>query len=124
MAGEELRSAGPGAVMPVASSSEFAEFVAGQLAGAGEITYRKMFGEYGFYCDGKFFGCISDDQFFVKITEPGKEFMPDGETAPPYEGAKPYFLIENLDDAEFLGELTRITCAALPEQKPRWKKVR
>ncbi len=108
----------------MSSSPEFAEFVAGQLAGAGDITYRKMFGEYGFYCDGKFFGCVSDNQFFVKITEPGKEFMPDGETAPPYPGARPYFLISDLDDAEFLGELTRITCAALPAQKPRRKEVR
>ncbi len=108
----------------MASSPEFAGFVAERLAGAGEITYRKMFGEYGFYCDGMFFGCVADNQFFVKITEKGKEFMPDGEMAPPYEGAKPYFLIEDLDDAEFLRELTRITCAALPVQKPRRKSRR
>ncbi len=103
----------------MASSPEFAGFVAEQLAGAGEITYRKMFGEFGFYCDGKFFGCVSDNQFFVKITEPGKEFMLDGKTAPPYEGAKPYFLIEELDDREYLKQLAQITCAALPEPKPR-----
>lgn len=98
----------------MASNPEFAGFVAEQLAGTGGITYRKMFGEYGFYCDGKFFGCVSDNQFFVKITEPGKTFMPDGRTASPYEGAKPYFLIEELDDTDFLAELVRITCAALP----------
>ncbi|MDD2473495.1 MULTISPECIES: TfoX/Sxy family protein [unclassified Methanoculleus] len=105
----------------MASSQEFVEFVAEQLAGAGDITYRKMFGEYGIYCDGTFFACVCDNQFFVKITEPGKEFMPDGETALPYEGARPYFLIDDLDDTEFLKELTRITCAALPVPKPKKK---
>ena len=31
----------------MSSSIEFVEFAAGQLAGAGEITYKRMFGEYG-----------------------------------------------------------------------------
>lgn len=103
----------------MASTPEFVEFVAEQLGDAGAITCRKMFGEYGVYCDGVFFACICDNQFFVKITKPGKEFMPDGETAPPYEGARPYFLVTDLDDREFLKELTQVTCAALPAPKPR-----
>ncbi|MDD4567056.1 Regulator of competence-specific genes [Methanoculleus chikugoensis] len=103
----------------MSSSREYVEFVAEQLGDAGKITYRKMFGEYGIYCDGIFFGCVCDNQLFVKITDPGKAFMPDGETAPPYAGAKPYFLLEDLDDPEFLKELTQITCAALPVKKPK-----
>lgn len=103
----------------MASTPEFVGFVAEQLDGAGDIACRKMFGEYGIYCDGKFFACICDNQFFVKITEAGKEFMPDGETAPPYEGARPYFLVTDLDDREFLKELTQVTCAALPAPEPR-----
>ncbi|HOI59362.1 MULTISPECIES: TfoX/Sxy family protein [unclassified Methanoculleus] len=102
----------------MASTPEFVEFVAEQLGDAGVITYRKMFGEYGVYCNGKFFACVCNNQFFVKITEAGKEFMPDGETAPPYEGARPYFLIDELDDREFLKELVQRTCAALPARKP------
>ena len=31
----------------MASTREYVEFVAGQLSGAGAITYRKLFGEYG-----------------------------------------------------------------------------
>ncbi|WP_317063548.1 TfoX/Sxy family protein [Methanoculleus caldifontis] len=104
--------------MHTASTSEFVEFVVEQLGDAGDITYRKIFGEYGIYCNGVFFACVCDNQFFVKITEPGKAFMPDCETAPPYGGARPYFLMTELDDREFLKELTRITCAALPAPKP------
>jgi hypothetical protein len=28
--------------------------------------------------ESKFFGCVSDNRFFVKITEPGEVFMPGG----------------------------------------------
>ena len=56
----------------MASSPEFMQSVAARLEDAGTITYRKMFGEYCVYCDGKPFGCVCDDRLFVKITEPEK----------------------------------------------------
>ena len=34
----------------MASSMSYVEFVMEQLAGAGTITCRRMFGEYGLYC--------------------------------------------------------------------------
>ena len=50
----------------MASHPDFVNFVADQLREAGTIRSRKMFGEYGLYCDGVFFAVICDDQFFVK----------------------------------------------------------
>jgi len=105
----------------MASSLEYVQFVADQLSEAGVITYKRMFGEYGLYCDGKFFATVEDDQFYVKITEAGQAFMPEAVIASPHEGAR-YFLIEELDDKEFLRELTQRTCAQLPMPKPRTKK--
>lgn len=106
----------------MASSLEFVQYVADQLSGAGAISYRKMFGEYGLYCDGKFFGCICDDQFFVKITDAGKNLAPDMETGSPYEGAKSHFLIQEVDDKEFLAKFVADTCKELPMPKPKKKK--
>ena len=103
----------------MASRPEFVQYVADQLTGAGEITYRKMFGEYGMYCDGKIFALICNDQFFVKITEAGKSLAPELETAPPYEGSKPHFLMEDVDDKEFLTKFVIETCKELPMPKPR-----
>lgn len=103
----------------MSSKLEFVEYIAGQLREAGDITYRKMFGEYGMYCDGKIFALICDDQLFIKITEAGKQFAPELETAPPYEGAKPYFLAADVDDREFLTEFVRRTCEELPARKPK-----
>ena len=93
----------------MASNPEFVEFVAEQCSGGGTITYRKMFGEYGLYCDGKFFAAICDDNFFVKLTQAGREIVPEAELAAPYHGAKPHLLIENLDNREMLAELVRQT---------------
>lgn len=105
------------------SSVELVEYIADQLAEAGSITYRKMFGEYGMYCDGKIFALICDDQLFIKITEAGRAFDESLPTAPPYEGAKPYFLIEDIDNREWLTELVRLTCRELPPPKPKRKKA-
>lgn len=103
----------------MASSPEFVQYVADQLSGAGTITYKKMFGEYGVYCDGKIFADVCDDQLFIKITEAGRALYPGLTEAPPYEGAKNYFLIEDIDDRDFLTALTMATCQALPEPKPK-----
>ena len=57
------------------SSKEMADYVCDQLSGAGEITYKKMFGEFGLYCDGIYFGCISDNQLFIKPTATNVELL-------------------------------------------------
>ena len=67
----------------MASRLEYVQYVAEQLSGAGEITYKKMIGEYGLYCDGKIFANVSDDQLFVKITEAGRRLFPGLPEAPP-----------------------------------------
>ena len=108
----------------MASSQEFVEYVAEQLREAGTITYRKMFGEYGVYCDGKICVLVCDDQVFLKITEAGRKMCPEAEAVPPYSGAKPYLLIEDIDDHVFAGELVRKTCDELPEPKPKKPKAK
>lgn len=103
----------------MASRIEFVEFVVDQLREAGTITYRKMFGEYGIYCNGKIFALICDDQLFLKITEAGQKICPELTEQPPYEGAKNYFLIEDVEDRKTLTRLVTATCQELPEPKPK-----
>lgn len=103
----------------MASRIEFVEFIADQLREAGEITYRKMFGEYGIYCNGKIFGVICEDQLFLKITEAGRKLRPELAQAPPYKGAKNYLLVEDVEDAEALTRLVKATWQELPEPKPK-----
>ena len=60
---------------------------------------------------------MCDDEFFVKITEAGKQYGLSEK--PPYDGAKNYFLVEDTDNADFLTELVSATVAELPEPKPK-----
>lgn len=106
----------------MASSSDFVTYVCDQLSGAGEITYKKMFGEYGIYLNGKMFGCICDDQLFVKKTEAGAAFFPECEESPPYTGAKLHMVIDELDDRDLMARFVLATCGELPAPKPRKKK--
>ncbi len=102
----------------MASHQDFVDYVVEQLREAGTIRSRKMFGEYGLYCDDVFFAVICDDQFFVKVTPQGEAAFPDLPKAPPYEGAKDSFLVEDVENRKLMTELTRITCEAL-KSKPQ-----
>ena len=106
----------------MASNADFVQYIADQCAGAGEIVTRKMFGDYGIYCDGKIFGLICDDLFFLKPTEAVRPLLRTLDLRPPYEGAKDYFLIADVDDRDYLAHIVRETCKALPEPKPKRKK--
>ena len=107
----------------MASSLNYVEFVKEQTSGAGTITHRRMFGEYGLYCDGKYFGVICDDRVLVKITPAGEALLPDCPKGIPYEGGGEMFL-PDAEDRETLTELVRVTCAALPEKTLRKKRRR
>lgn len=106
----------------MASNPDFVQFVADQCAGAGEITFRKMFGDYGIYCNGKIFGLICDDRFYVKPTAAGRALLREVELRPPYDGARDYFYISDVEDHDYLSRLVRETCKELPEPKPKKKK--
>lgn len=106
----------------MASSTDFVTYVCDQINGAGTITYKKMFGEYGIYCNNKIIGVICDNQFFVKKTEAGAALCPGHEEAPPYTGAKPHIIIDNMDDKQLMTQFIKATYNELPAPKPKKKK--
>ena len=103
----------------MASHPDFVNYMAEQLREAGAIRSRKMFGEYGLYCDDVFFAVVCDDQLFVKVTPQGEAAFPDLPKAPPYEGARDSFLVEDVEDRERLAALTRITSQALRDKQQK-----
>jgi len=107
----------------MSSDLNFIEFIVDQINDAGKITYKKMFGEYTIYCNDKVVALICENQLFVKPTESGRTYIGDVVEAPPYPGAKLYYLIEEkLEDREWISNLIRITEQELPEPKPKKKK--
>lgn len=105
----------------MASNIEFVQYVCEQIDKAGFISYRMMFGDYCIYCDKKPVGLVCDNQFFVKITPQGKKAFPGLPKAAPYPGAKPYFLVEDVDNAKTAARLVKMTAKQIPAPKPRGK---
>ncbi len=82
------------------TDAAFMEYVAEQLSEAGVVTYRKMFGEYGLYLDGKFFATVENNRLCLKMTEAGGRLLGNPEIISPHEGAF-YFWVKSLDDRVF-----------------------
>ena len=57
-----------------------------------------------------------------KITKEGAALAPQLPKAPPYDGAKDYFLYEDVDDREHMIAFVQATCRELPMPKPKKKK--
>lgn len=103
----------------MASNTDFVQYVIDQCSGAGEIAVKKMMGDYCAYCDGVLFGLICDNNFYVKQTEPGRAVLKEVILRPPYDGAKDYFYLSDVDDREYLAQLIKATIPALPGPKAK-----
>ncbi|MES2824689.1 MAG: TfoX/Sxy family protein [Pseudomonadota bacterium] len=109
----------------MASDEDFVLYLAEQMHTAGVIRYKKMFGEYAFYCNEKVVALVCDNQLFVKPTQAGRLFIHDIKEAPAYPGAKLSFLIEwQYEDSEWISELIKITTKELPTPKPKAPKLK
>lgn len=105
----------------MSSNQSIVDYILDQIASAGTVSAKKMFGEYAIYCDGKVVALVCDDKLFVKPTPAGKVIIGDCEESAPYQGAKFYFVIDEdrWDDSEWLTQLIKATAISLPMPKPK-----
>lgn len=108
----------------MATDLSFMEYVVDQIPAEHAATFKHMFGEFGLFSHGRIIGLVCDNQLFIKPTDEGRAYIGDVVEAPPYPGAKPSFLIGDLDDREWLGGLVGVTVRALPPAKARKKRTR
>lgn len=106
----------------MATSKDFLNFVLEQLSELDEITYRMMMGEYIIYYKGKIAAELCDNRFLVKPVDAAVKYIPNAVYEPPYEGAKPMILVENIDSREYLTGLFEAIYPELPVPKPKKKK--
>jgi TfoX/Sxy family transcriptional regulator of competence genes len=103
------------------------DYILDQLISAGDVSARKMFGEYALYCDGKVVALVCRDILFVKITEQGTKFVgkyyQEGHA---YKGAKTSMVIDadRIEDHEWLSELIRITADSLIAPKSKKQRIK
>ncbi len=106
------------------TSQQTVDYILEQMAEAGGVSARKMFGGYCVYYDGKVVALVCDDELFVKKTAAGQKYLGKCPEKPPYPGAKPYFFIsgDQWEDGEWLSQLVKITAAELPTPIKKSKK--
>ena len=85
------------------TTQDYKNFVLEQLDLLNNITCKSMMGEFLLYYNGVLFGGIYDNRLLLKIVETNKKY--DMKNALPYVGAKPMFLVEDIDNKDFLKDL-------------------
>ena len=99
----------------MATSKDYKDFILEQLSGIEKITCRAMMGEYLLYSDKVLFGGIYDNRLLIKKTKSNAVFGLDD--AIPYEGAKPMYLIEDVENVRSLDEIILKTLEDLKGEK-------
>ena len=93
------------------STKDYRDYILEQLNIIEGITFRPMMGEYLLYYNGLLFGGIYDNRLLVKqVTENNKYNL---EEIIPYSNAKPMYLVDNIDNQDFLKEIILETCKGL-----------
>lgn len=104
----------------MATDLTFVDYVIEQSGMDGRIACKRMFGEYGIYIDGKIVAFACDNSLFVKAAEATSALTATLPRRPPYPGAKPYPVADELlDDADRLHALLLATTRAMPEPKAK-----
>jgi len=104
----------------MATDQSFVEYVIEQSGLDERITFKRMFGEYGIYIDGKIVAFACDNSLFVKAADATAALTANLPRRPPYPGAKGYPVADELlDDAEQLHALLVATANAMPEPKAK-----
>ncbi len=103
----------------MASDKDFMDYVAEQIGLGSRLSYRKMFGEYALYLDGKVVAFVCDNSLFIKPSQATTALAPELPQGPPYPGAKDYPVADELlDDPDALRRLVIETARVLPAPKP------
>lgn len=104
----------------MATSKEFHDYVVDSLRRVGDVSTRKMMGEYCVYYRGKLIGDICNNCLLLKPTESVLRLMPDAERAFPYEGSKTRMVVvEDLENREQIAEVLNCMYGELPEPKKK-----
>lgn len=84
----------------MATTNEFINYVCEQLSGIGNVTYKKMFGEYMVYVNSKPILTVCENTVYIKKLEVIESDMQAADVGFPYKGAKEHYILD-IDNAEF-----------------------
>jgi TfoX/Sxy family transcriptional regulator of competence genes len=105
----------------MASDLSFVTYVVDQIKAAGNIRFKKMFGEYLVYLNDKPVVLVCDNTAFIKPLDCVKPFLENTEKGCPYQGAKEHYIVD-VDDSELLTTVVKELEKNVPIPKRRKKK--
>jgi TfoX/Sxy family transcriptional regulator of competence genes len=110
----------------MATTADYIEYVAAQVADCGAVRYKKMFGEYMVYVNDKPILLVCDNAVFVKPVPELAGLLREEEMDYPYSpekypGVKKHYVID-VDNAELLRAVVSTLEPITPVPKPRKKK--
>lgn len=102
----------------MATSTEAHDYIVENLSKAGDISTRKMMGEYLVYFKGKLVGNICDNCLYLKPTDSALRLLPDAERDYPYDGSKTLMIVvDNVENTEQLSAVLLAMYEELPAPK-------
>lgn len=102
-------------------SVDFIEYVCSQLSSVGEVSSRKMMGDYLIYIDEKPVIIACDNLCYVKKVPEIESLMVEAECGFPYPGAKEHYILD-IDHKKEAMMVVKILRDVLPYPKQRKKK--
>lgn len=95
------------------------DFLLDQLSDSGQVSARKMFGEYCLYYAGRPVGLVCDEQLFLKSSAAALQLLPAPDYGAPFPGARPHLRItaDRWDERQWLNLLVRTVFEQLPPVK-------
>lgn len=97
----------------MACTADFIEYVCDILAPLGEVSSRKMMGDYLIYLNEKCVATACDNILYVKMLPAIESLMSDSETGKPYDGAKDRYILD-LSNPAFVREVVSIVWDNIP----------
>lgn len=94
----------------MSTTEEYKQFILDQLSHL-DIHVRPMMGEYLLYYKGVYMAAICDNRLLVKRSKSNARFALKEEL--PYEGGRIMYLVEELDNREYLRDLFDATLEGL-----------
>ena len=105
----------------MATSKEYIDFVCEQIEGIGDISTKKMFGEYMVYVNAKPLLIVCDNTVMVKKAPELASLMEGAPDGIPYEGAKVHYILD-IENRELVRGVIAVLEPITPLPKKRAKK--
>lgn len=104
----------------MATSKDYIKFVLEQVKDFGDVTARKMFGEYMVYFSSKPILLVCDNTVFIKILPDTSKIIENAERGFPYDGAKEHYILD-IENRELLEKIIPVLIEITPLPKRKRK---